>query len=216
MGGQLRDNLEGEGVGVELLELIEISAGRYKQCFFFSIPSIKPNLVGTWCQLDPFLPGRVRFLHQTTELCAAEWSTRARQLYIKPFVHYQHSRVFPVYASRGDGDDVWRATAALNNLAALSQNKLTVQWMQRDVQIILKLINFFSFLGEAGCSLDQYLPSDFSSFHFRGGKKILVLMEDRKGSKQGPLFARWLIRWDGAKNNISGLFGPQLSRKNGG
>lgn len=83
MGGQLRDNLEGEGVGVELLELIEISAGRYKQCFFFSIPSIKPNLVGTWCQLDPFLPGRVRFLHQTTELCAAEWSTRARQLYIK-------------------------------------------------------------------------------------------------------------------------------------
>lgn len=143
MGGQLRDNLEGEGVGVELLELIEISAGRYKQCFFFSIPSIKPNLVGTWCQLDPFLPGRVRFLHQTTELCAAEWSTRARQLYIKPFVHYQHSRVFPVYASRGDGDDVWRATVALNNLAALSQNKLTVQWMQRDVQIILKWIFFF-------------------------------------------------------------------------
>lgn len=27
MGGQLRDNLEGEGVGVELLELIGISAG---------------------------------------------------------------------------------------------------------------------------------------------------------------------------------------------
>lgn len=52
MGGQLRDNLEGEGVGVELLELIEISAGRYKQCFFFSIPSIKPNLVGTWCRVS--------------------------------------------------------------------------------------------------------------------------------------------------------------------
>lgn len=71
--------------------------------------------VGTWCQLDPLSPWTCPFfLHQMTKLCTAEWSTRARQLYIKPFVHYQHSRVFPVYASRGDRDDVWRATVALS------------------------------------------------------------------------------------------------------
>lgn len=34
-------------------------------------------------------------------------------------------------------------------------------------------------------------------------------------SRGGPLFGRWLIRWDWAKNNILKLFGPQLSRKNG-
>lgn len=161
------------------------------------------------------------FLHQMTKLCTPEWSTRARQLYIKPFVHYQHSRVFPVYASRGDRDDVWRATVALNDPAAMSQKELTVQQMQTDVRLSADKWNFsfwiFFFFGGGGVFVRSIFTIRFFSLSLSGrGKKILVLMEDWKGSKQGPLFGRWLIRWDGAKNNISGLFGPQLSRKNGG
>lgn len=172
---------------------------------------------GTRCWLDLPLPGHVRLLRQTTKLCAAEWSTGAQQLYIKLFVHCQHSRVFPVYTSRPDRNNVWPTTAVLNNLAAMSQNKSPVLWMQTDVRLSADKwywnFSFSIFLVRSIFTIRFFFLS------LSGRKKgllLLDLMEDWKRSKQGPLFGRWLIRWDGAKNNISRLFGPQLSRKNGG
>lgn len=131
------------------------------------------------------------FLHQMTKLCTAEWSTRARQLYIKPFVHYQHSRVFPVYASRGDRDDVWRATVALNDPAALSQSKLTVQQMQTDVRLSADKWNFsfwiFFFFGGGGVFVRSIFTIRFFSLSLSGrGKKSSSWWRIGKGQNRGP------------------------------